>query len=73
MEFPKFTDKDNDLDHHLEAFSEMCNMMGAEANVDPADKLKLFGTTLEGTRKMLRDHPQRGKAGWLRQRSHCSV
>jgi hypothetical protein len=35
VEFPKFADKDHDLDHHLDAFSELCNMMNSETVIAP--------------------------------------
>ena len=48
--FPKFGDKNFDVEEHLESFEDLCNLANPTDGVQPAEKLRLFGTTLEGSR-----------------------
>jgi hypothetical protein len=49
-EFPKFGDADNDVEAHLEEFEDLCNLANPLEGVAPAERLRLFGKTLEGSR-----------------------
>jgi hypothetical protein len=48
--FPKFGDQDFDVEEHLEAFEDLCNLANPHDGIQPGERLRLFGTTLEGSR-----------------------
>jgi len=49
-DFPKFGDKDHDVESHMENFEDLCTLANPNGGVSDAERLRLFGQTLEGTR-----------------------